>query len=153
MSVQRHSPRLIVGGDEVRRERASIDRRGGDWQGYEEQDFEATVDLGAPTPIHNVKVGFLQSAGSRVFLPTEVEITVWEDGQTFESLGTWTHEIPWDDYTVQRYYFETRAESGAEQAPVARFVRVRAVNRGLTPTGHSRAGEPAWLYVDEIIVR
>jgi hexosaminidase len=133
--------------------RGSIDRRGGDWQGYEEQDFEATIDLGTPTPIQEVKVGFLQNSGSRVFLPTGAEISVSEDGVTFESLGIWTHEIPWNAYTAQRHFFEARAASEGEEPPTARFVRVRAMNRGLTPTGHSRAGEPAWLYVDEIIVR
>ena len=133
--------------------RGSIDRRGGDWQGYEEQDLEVTIDLGAPTPIHEVKVGFLQNSGSRIFLPTGAEITVSDDGVTFESFATWTHEIPWDDYTAQRHYFEARAASEGEEPPTARFVRVRALNRGLTPTGHGRAGEPAWLYVDEIIVR
>ena len=34
----------------------SIDRRGGDWQGYEEQDLEVVVDLVRP-------VGFLEEQG------------------------------------------------------------------------------------------
>jgi beta-galactosidase len=133
--------------------RGSIDRRGGDWQGYAEQDFEATIDLGVSTPVREVKVGFLQNSGSRVFLPTGAEIMVSEDGVAFESFGTWTHEVPWDDYTAQRHYFEARTASEGNEPLTVRFVRVRAVNRGLTPTGHDRAGEPAWLYVDEIIVR
>ncbi len=134
--------------------RGSIDRRGGDWQGYEERDLEAVVDLGAPTAVRRVKVGFLQNAWARVFLPTEVEISVSEDGETFSSLGTLTHDVPWDDYTPGRHYFEAPAEpDSGDEPPAVRFVRIRAANRGLTPAGHDRAGESAWLYVDEIIVR
>ena len=133
--------------------RGSIDRRGGDWQGYEREDFLATVDLGTPTPIRQVKVGFLQSAGASVFLPIEAEIWVSADGETFTPLGTWAHEVPWDDYAAQRHYFEADASSDLEEPPAARYVRVRATNRGLAPAGHDRAGEAAWIYVDEIIVR
>ncbi len=133
--------------------RGSIDRRGGDWQGYEQRDFAATIDLGARTPMRGVKVGFLQSAASRVFLPTEVEISVSEDGETFESIGTWTHEVPWNDYTAQRHYFEAVVSKEDGGSTMARFVRVRAVNRGLAPPAHGGAGQAAWIYVDEIIVR
>jgi hypothetical protein len=34
----------------------------------------------------------------------------------------------------------------------ARYVRVRARNRGLLPDWHPAAGEYAWLFVDEIVV-
>ena len=34
----------------------------------------------------------------------------------------------------------------------ARFVKVLAVNIGKCPEWHSGAGEPAWLFADEIII-
>ena len=34
----------------------------------------------------------------------------------------------------------------------ARYVRVIAQNRGVCPFWHPKAGEPAWLFEDEIVV-
>jgi hexosaminidase len=130
----------------------SIDRRGGDWQGYEEQDLEVVVDLGTPTSIERVTVGFLQVVWARIFLPSAVEVSLSEDGETFVPLGTAVHDVPLDDPTDRRHRFEVIRDSGKDAQSVARYVRVRAVNLGRAPPDHERSGEPAWLYVDEIIV-
>jgi hypothetical protein len=130
----------------------SIDRRGGDWQGYEEHDLEVVVDLGTPTSIERVTVGFLQVVGARIFLPSAVEVSLSEDGETFVPLGTAVHDFPLDDPTDRRHRFEVIRVSGKDAQSVARYVRVRAVNLGRAPPDHERSGEPAWLYVDEIIV-
>jgi hexosaminidase len=93
-------------------------------------------------------VGFLQNAWARLFLPLEVEIAVSGDGESYSTLDTLSHGIPWDDDTALRRYFEI--ESSGESA---RYVRVWARNIGRPPGGHAREGEPAWVYVDEIIAR
>lgn len=40
----------------------------------------------------------------------------------------------------------------AEVDQPARLLRVRVKNLGTLPAGHPAAGQPAWLFVDEIIV-
>jgi hexosaminidase len=132
--------------------RGSIDRRGGDWQGYEEQDLEVVIDLGASVPVERVKVGFLQVVWARIFLPSAVEVALSEDEETFATLGTVIHDIAPDAPMDLRHYFEVIGIPGEEGRSTARFVRVRAVNIGRAPPDHERSGEPAWLYADEIIV-
>jgi beta-galactosidase len=132
--------------------RGSIDRRGGDWQGYEEQDLEVVIDLETPVPIERVKIGFLRVLWARIFLPSAVEVSLSEDGETYTTLGTAIHDVSPDDRTDKRHYFEAIGQPGEEGRGVARYVRVRAVNIGRAPPDHERAGEPAWLYADEIIV-
>jgi beta-galactosidase len=127
--------------------RASIDYRGGDWQGYESDDLEAVVDLGKVRPLRRVKIGFLQQAYARAILPRSVEVEVSRDGVDYRAYPPMTHDVPLDARPARRHYFEQALE-GVE----ARFVRVRAVNVGVCPAGHYRAGQPAWLYVDEILV-
>jgi len=132
--------------------RGSIDRRGGDWQGYEEQDLEVVIDLGELTEIERVKVGFLQVVWARIFLPSAVEVSLSEDGETFVTLGAEVHDIPLDDSTDRRHYFDVHGDPVEDAPTMAQFVRVRAVNVGRAPPDHERSGEPAWLYADEIIV-
>jgi hexosaminidase len=132
--------------------RGSIDRRGGDWQGYEEKDLEVVIDLGASQPIERVKIGFLQVVWARIFLPSAVEVSLSEDGETFATLGTAIHDVASDEPMDLRHYFEVIGEPGEKGRRHARFVRVRAVNIGRAPPDHELSGEPAWLYADEIIV-
>ena len=40
----------------------------------------------------------------------------------------------------------------ADVEATARYLRVRAANVGTLPAGHRAAGQPAWLFVDEILV-
>ncbi|MFN8060260.1 MAG: glycoside hydrolase family 2 TIM barrel-domain containing protein [Vicinamibacterales bacterium] len=127
--------------------RGSIDWRGGDWQGYEGDDLDATIDLGRPTSIAEVRVGFLQNTGSKVFFPSTVQVSTSNDGTTFDALAPIGHDVPLDRPAAERRTFRTPV--GRE----ARYVRVRAVNVRRCPPAHARAGEPAWLFVDEIVVR
>jgi beta-galactosidase len=139
-----------AGGDQALTDgiRGSIDRRGGDWQGYSGVDFEAVVDLGEPRSVSSVKVGFLQNTASQIFLPSLVEMAVSLDGQAFRTIASLTHEVPLDTSEAVRRYFE-----GTLDPTLVRYVRVFAQNIGTTPVSDERAGSPAWLYVDEILVR
>jgi hypothetical protein len=39
-------------------------------------------------------------------------------------------------------------------APVdVKYIRVNAGNAGVCPPGHSGEGQPAWLFVDEILIQ
>jgi hexosaminidase len=125
--------------------RGSIDYRGGDWQGYETSDLDVVVDLGELRAVSSVKVGFLHRPGSGIFLPGSVEVAVSADGERYEAAGRVTGIDPPAD-AVTRWYAPVRLS-----VPRARFVRVRATNVGRRPAGG--AGDPAWLFVDEVIVR
>jgi hexosaminidase len=128
--------------------RGSIDRRGGDWQGYGGVDFEAVVDLGELLTVSSVKTGFLQNTWAQIFLPTQVEIAVSEDGRDFRTIAILTHDVSLDMEETPRRYFEAQLDPA-----LIRYVKVLARNIGTTPNWHDRAGSPAWLYVDEILVR
>jgi len=139
-----------AGGDQALTDgiRGSIDRRGGDWQGYGGVDFEAVVDLGELRTVSSVKVGFLQNTGAQIFLPGQVTIAVSENGSEFRTVANLTHDVPLDSDEARREYFE-----GQLDPALVRYVKVFAQNIGTTPEWNDRAGWPAWLYVDEILIR
>lgn len=131
--------------------RGSIDRRGGHWQGYHADEITAVVDLGEGEPVETVKVGFLQHAGSGVYWPRSVEVAVSEDGTGFgegvvrEVVAARTGE---EGPVGGRVYIEVPIAGAGVRA-----VRVRITGFGTVPDGWPSAGETAWTYVDEIIVR
>ena len=133
--------------------RGSIDRRGGHWQGYRAGEITAVIDLGEGAAVEAVKVGFLQHPGSGVYWPRRVEVAVSEDGERFGPVvgrevvgaaGTLDAEPP----EGGRIYVEVPVGSSS-----VRVLRIRIEALGAVPDGWPSAGEVAWTYVDEVIVR
>lgn len=127
--------------------RGPRDWRTGRWQGYQDQDFEAVVDLGEVQPLGNVGAGFLQDMRSWIWMPVQLVVEVSVDGETFTELGRIAHQIPDDVDHVFREDLVMDA-GGVE----ARWVKVRGVNYGTIPEWHPGAGGEAFIFVDEVLV-
>ena len=131
--------------------RGSIDRRGGHWQGYLADEITAVIDLGGSAEVEAVKVGFLQHPWSGVYWPRNVEVAVSGDGAGFgEGVVREVVAARRGDGRVVggRTYVEIPVG-----ATGVRALRVRIAAFGSVPGGWPSAGDTAWTYVDEIIVR
>jgi hypothetical protein len=115
------------------------------WQGFEEVDLEATVDLGKIAEINYVGVEFLQDVSSWIFLPENVTISVSDDGVHFREVAAFdsvTSDEPVMIRELGKKIGETRA----------RHIRFYARNMGRCPSWHIGHGGKAWLFADELIV-
>ncbi|MEP6947016.1 MAG: GH92 family glycosyl hydrolase, partial [Acidobacteriota bacterium] len=120
----------------------------GEWQGYQGQDFVATVDLQKETEIKKVGGGFLQNAGSWIWMPTHIAIEVSDDNVNFRQVADIKTDIaPTDMESKVRDYTQSIASTRA------RFVRIHAYNLGKIPSWHPGAGDDAFIFVDEIIIQ
>src|SRR6185312_1708682 len=90
-----YSPQYTGGGDLALIDgiRGTTNWSGGAWQGYR-QDFVAIVDLRTPQTISKLGAGFLQDAGSWIWMPRSVEFSLSLDGQTFERVLSITNDVP-----------------------------------------------------------
>jgi putative alpha-1,2-mannosidase len=127
--------------------RGTVNFASGEWQGYQGQDFDATIDLRRPTKISEVGGGFLQVARSWIWMPTKIEFAVSDDNVNFNKVAEIITDIPPEDMTsITRDYVK-------KIVPVtARYVRVHAANLGKIPAWHPGAGFDAYIFVDEIII-
>ncbi|UCG27056.1 MAG: GH92 family glycosyl hydrolase, partial [Bacteroidales bacterium] len=115
--------------------------RTGAWQGYEGQDLVAVVDLGKPSPINTISVGFLQDAGSWIFMPEYVEFLISDDGETFIPVGRVRNDISQKDNRI------LIKEFGINVYPKkVRYVKVVAGSIINCPDWHKGAGGKAWLF-------
>lgn len=119
----------------------------GNWQGYEQNDLDATIDLGEIGPVSKITVHFLQDHHAWIFGPTRVQYEVSEDGKTFSPAGTADFPAP---ASAQEASILTVSKSVPDAK--ARFVRVIAKNLGTCPSWHLGRGGKSWMFVDEIIV-
>jgi predicted alpha-1,2-mannosidase len=144
-----YSPQYAAGGDMALIDglRGGPDFRLGTWQGYEGRDLVAEIDLGAPQAIRRLAAGFLQDAGSWIFLPLEVRFELSSDGVTWRDAGRAPSPAVERDERALTHDFAV-STGGA----LARFVRVTARAPGPCPAGHEGAGQPCWIFADEIVV-
>jgi len=124
------------------------DHHDGLWLGFLGQDLDATVDLGRPRELRRISLDCLRSQEAWIFYPVWVEVRVSVDRREWQWLGR--VDVPGersDEKASGRFGLDVPEGTGP-----ARYVRVRARNRGLLPDWHPAAGEYAWLFVDEIVV-
>lgn len=106
------------------------------WQGFT-KPMDVTVELPSVQPITEVSMRFLAEREQWVFMPSDVEVLVSEDGTNYVSLGV---QKPKTDEknprpVVERFVFPTELK--------AKYVRVKA-NIGRSP-GH-------FIFCDEIVI-
>jgi len=117
------------------------------WQGFEEVDLEAVVDLGKEVSFRRVSAAFLQNTEAWIFLPLSVEFASSLDGGTFSAMKT----IPGKTSRKRPGIFKQTFQCEGPDFK-ARYLRVSARNVGRCPAWHAGAGSKAWLFADEIVV-
>lgn len=128
----------------AQREQTLTDGKRGDWtysdgcwQGFIGRGFDVVVDMGTLTEIHSVSAEFMQNRGPEVWLPSEVIISVSEDGESFTELTRQSHNIPTTREGLVLHSF------GWEGTAQTRYIRYEAK--------HSTAY--GWLFTDEIVIQ
>jgi hypothetical protein len=104
------------------------------------------LDLKEIKEIKNVNIGFLYNPANWIFLPTGVEIGLSVDGITYLPAGGIRPDLLTVREPVAIDYSQVAIDAKA------RFIRIKAINRGKCPDGHPGAGQDAWLFLDEVMV-
>ena len=145
----RYSRQYTAGGDEglIDGFRGGINWRTGGWQGYQDTDFEAVVDLREVRPVGLIGAGFCQDARSWIWMPTYVEFSVSDDGEHFTRVARVDNTMDERDYEIRIWDCEVPVDARA------RFVKVFAKNIGTIPDWHPGAGSPGFIFIDEIWVK
>jgi len=144
----RYAPEYAAGGDEALIDglRGGADFRTGGWQGYRGQDLVASIDLGRPRRLKRLGIGVLQDVRSWIWYPAEVEFAVSMNRRQWSSTivlnnvardveGSMVQEL-WTDPLDRR----------------ARYIEVVVRSAGPCPEWHPGAGEPSWIFADEVLL-
>lgn len=118
------------------------------WMGWWGPDVEVVIDLSAEQSLARVSVNFLQSVRSWILAPAVVGVSWSGDGVSWSPPQLQRHDVPVarEGAFVEPYQFDLPAKTRG------RFVKLTARNAGLLPSGHPGAGQPSWLFADEVIV-
>ena len=147
--LSKYNPQYSAGGDEGLLDgvRGELNFRLGGWQGYQDTDFEAIVDLGSVKDISRLGAGFLQDARSWIWMPQYVEFAVSSDGLNFVRACRVDNDVDTKELEMK---IRNLVKDGLSLK--ARYVKVSAKNLGTIPEWHESAGEKAYIFIDEIII-
>ena len=121
----------------------------GEWVGMDQETFDVIVEVDKADTYSSVTLGTFIEREDDVFGPSRIIISASENGtdyhqiaeQNFEPAGPVGPERCAADYTVT--FKETSAQ----------YFRVKAEPLAAIPSWHKHKGKPAYLFVDEIIVK
>ncbi len=144
-----YSPNYTASGDNalLDGQKGTTDLHDGLWQGFQENDFEAIIDMGTLTKISFLSASFLQSMPSWIFFPEYVEFLASEDGINYRSIANIKNDAPQNDENTKLKDFKFVFENIH-----SRYIKVKAKKVNVCPDWHESAGSEAWLFIDEIII-
>lgn len=126
----------------------TTDFRTGEWQGYQDTDLVAIIDLGKVQTIHTLSAHFLQDVSPWILFPPYVEFSVSSTGKQFQSVAVITNKFPRNDWKPQSAWFEK------EIKPIkTRFIKIFVKRSGTLPEWHPGKGYPAFFFIDEISIK
>lgn len=120
-----------------------------DWLGFWGDTLDATITLGDTKDFTSVRLDFYFYPLSWIFLPQHVALYISDDGEMWKQIYE-THPVnPKVLATpdIQTVSFESDTPLNA------RYLRVEAEPIPEIPSWHRAAGQKAWIFTDEIIVK
>ncbi|MDX9750044.1 MAG: family 20 glycosylhydrolase [Flavobacteriales bacterium] len=121
---------------------AQVRRVNTEWLGWKE-DVAITIDLGRVQDIAHIGIGALSEPHAWIHPPEHVTIMHSLDGANFLPFAA-----------IERpKNAKGRTSYAGDRRVTARYVRLKVKGAGTIPEGFPGAGNPAWLFLDEVEVR
>ncbi len=122
------------------------DTRYGDkeWLGFWGKDVTITIEFEKPTKISSVSTRFYNANGQWIYAPKEIGISYVneEDGRTLHQIN----QIATSEATLIPHTFQI-------EEITTKHIEIFIPNYGTIPEGLQGAGNKAWTFLDEIVVK
>lgn len=116
------------------------------WQGFEGVDFVGVLELKEEILVNKIKIGFMENQGSWIFLPETISLEFSSDGIHYSS------PIVCTTLEIKNTEIFHRMELEKPIGQKCKYIRIKVKNIGTCPDNHEGKGNPAWLFMDEIMV-
>ncbi|WPO78292.1 family 20 glycosylhydrolase [Flavobacterium sp. KACC 22761] len=119
----------------------------GDWIALYKDDFEATIDLKSVQQISEVTMNSFTSPNDWIFGPKQFQVLISTDGINFKEVHTQDLKIAQKEDGPK--ITNLKAVFAKQDA---RFIKIKAPIFEKIPEWHYSAGQPTFLFVDEITI-
>ena len=112
-----------------------------EWLGFSGKNFEAIIDLGQSENLETIDFQFFKGEGDWIYLPKNIRLAISENGIDFSELKIESEALSPDTYLA----FPENTKG--------RYLKIDIERHGIIAEKNAGAGEEAWLFVGEILVR
>ncbi|MBK8557565.1 MAG: chitobiase/beta-hexosaminidase C-terminal domain-containing protein [Lewinellaceae bacterium] len=116
------------------------------WLGYQGEDLTAIFTLQKPTELHSVYVHCLENNAPWIFKPRGVQVWVSDDGRQYQPCAAANFPANKAMGLLEVHLLNVPFD----RPRTTRYVKVRVESPGKLPTWHPSAGQPCWIFIDEI---
>lgn len=121
----------------------------GFWNGWWGSDLDAAIDLGGVRPVTAVSLSLLEQVNSWIVYPDTIELHQSQDGSSWRVVQRKALNRPVVADASSRDLVSFDVPAGLR----TRWIRVVARGGKQLPAWHAGAGQPAWIFADEIVVK
>lgn len=125
---------------------APLDFKDKAWLGFEGASATTSIVLKKPNA-EKVVVSCLHQPSSWIFAPRSIQVEGSADGLTWKSVGQWTASQEYESIIKGKLRLEVPLKDTG-----LKYLRIFVESIGKCPEGHSGAGKPGWLFLDEVWV-
>jgi hypothetical protein len=126
--------------------------RTGDYQGYYKQDIVAIIEFKEAKEINTVGVSFIRDQKAWIFSPSKITVEASLNGTDYFAIAQ--QELPQATPTDKNpFRYEVLIDVEKDKSLKYRYLRYTISNPGLLPAWHLGAGNPTWLFVDELLYK
>jgi hexosaminidase len=120
------------------------------WQGFYNKDLDVLITLPKTETLHKAMIHCLASPDDWIFYPRKVSVIVFDEKmQVVKSFVHEYNELAKEE-NGQRNIEELEVDL---EGSLGKYIRVKAYNPGLCPANTKGAGNPTWIFCDEIVWR
>lgn len=143
-TVEPYATKNILSNNEV----GSADFRDGTWNGFIKSDARSgdmIAEFSVPEGVNEIGISSLTDYGAYILFPTKIElydISIGNDELVYSK-------------NISRKFDEENAPLHTFRIPInknLKKVRLKVISNKKLPKGHPAEGEPAWLFIDEIML-
>ena len=143
-TVEPYAAKNILSNNEV----GSADFRDGTWNGFIKSDARSgdmIAEFSVPEGVDEIGISSLTDYGAYILFPTKIElydISIGNDELVYSK-------------NISRKFDEENAPLHTFRIPInknLKKVRLKVISNKKLPKGHPAEGEPAWLFIDEIML-
>ncbi|MFT5165462.1 MAG: putative membrane protein [Saprospiraceae bacterium] len=125
----------------------SSDFKDGKWLAWQGKSITAVLDFEKPVDISTLFVSALDNNSSWIFFPKQLKVWISIDNKNFTLVATEQFDVPSVQKTPSLRKFKATFKKTRAQ-----YIKVFIENVTKNPEWHPAAGQPSWLFLDEIIV-
>ena len=122
------------------------DLKDGSWTGFNGTDVDIICQLPERMSVNQIHLSVLSDPARWIITPSEIKVAISDNGYDYIEYGGITTLPSFNTSEREQLLLSINGKK------TGKFVKVSIYNSGLLPVGHPGAGNPSWLFIDELLI-